>query len=490
MTNPVTGAPAQRQASAKRPSLPPDRSQTESEVGGGFAAPVAYQRAHHAPATLAAGDVAALQRTAGNQAVHDLLQRHAATDSGSLLRVGPVGDRYERQADRVAEQVSRGVSRAAPAHSPAASSVQRMGGSTGAPMTPALSQSIRATRGGQPLDEGVRARMEQQFGSSFADVRIHANPHADQLNCSLDARAFTNGKDIFFRSGEYQPGTQDGDRLLAHELTHVVQQANGTVQRDIIQGAPTVDTNGGTWTANVYRTVEDGAEIELEFAPNDTVNAKKIGLIQTSLKIEKGVNYDTSARQRYEAKDPTLMPAQARKAQRSDGTRHIDRHIQKNNPIYGAEDLQQGEGVGATKMGKLNVGDKAMQKGTYQNYQLGYRYKSFFGLKTNKRSAKLYDMPQLPGATAALAKDGNAKSEMTFETAAVAIAGAQSGTYYGSVEWGWKLDDAGTGVELINFAKKSDGNPSQEFQTTASNWNAGEFSQGFANPQIPLPPPD
>lgn len=388
----------------------------------------------------------------------------------------------------MAEQITRGSGTSGTPVAHAASSVQRMGESTGTPMTPQLSQAIQSTRGGKPLDRHVQAHMEQQFGSSFANVRIHTNPHADQLNRALDARAFTKGTDIFFRAGEYQPGTQGGDRLLAHELTHVVQQANGTVQRDVIQRVPTVTTNGGTWTANVYQTVDDGAEIELEFAPNDTVNAKKIGLIQTSLKIEKGKNYDVSARSDYEA-GKWQPDAQKRKAQRSDGTRHIDRHILKNNPIYGADDLKQGESLSKTKKGKLNYGGDSMKKGTYQNYQLGYRYKTLSGLKTNKRSAKLYDMPQLPGASSALAKNPAEKSEMTFETAAVAIDGAQSGTYYGSVEWGWKLEDSGRGVELIAFSKKSDGNPTQEFQNTATNWNAGEFDTGFANPQIPLPPP-
>ena len=485
MTSHLTTAPSRQQVPHRRTPMTPTRPQTDSAPQ----ASTAYQHAQYAPNTLTSGDIAALQRTAGNQAVHDLLQRRSAPPKRPNLRVGPVGDRYERQADRVAEQVTRGLNNDMPSVSSVATGVQRMGESSGAPMTPELSQAIQSTRGGRVLDKPVRARMEQQFGRSLADVRIHTNPRADQLNRSLDARAFTKGNDIFFRSGEYQPGTQAGDHLLAHELTHVVQQANGTVQRDVIQRVPTAVTNGGTWKANVYQTVDDGAEIELEFEPNDTVNAKKIGLIQTSLKIEKGRNYDTQARADYEAGN-FQMPAQKRKAQRSEGTRHIDRHIQKNNPIYGAEDLKKGEGVSATKMGKLNVGEQAMKKGTYQNYQLGYRYKSFFGLKTNKRSAKLYDMPQLPGASAALAKNATEKSEMTFETAAVAISGAQSGTYYGSVEWGWKLDDPGTGVELINFTKKSDGNPSQEFQNTATNWNAGEFDEGFANPQIPLPPPD
>src|SRR5690606_29884735 len=150
-----------------------------------------------------------------------------------------------------------------------------------------------------------------KFGTSFANVRIHTNQRADQLNRALDARAFTKGNDIFFRKGEYKPGSAGGDHLLAHELTHVVQQSTGTVQRDVIQRAPTVDTDGGTWKANIYQAVADGAEIQLDFMPNNTVNATKIGLIQTSLKVEKGKNYDTLAQQQFNS-GVSLLPVQKR----------------------------------------------------------------------------------------------------------------------------------------------------------------------------------
>jgi ribonuclease HI len=66
--------------------------------------------------------------------------------------------------------------------------------------------------------------MDRAFGSDFSGVRVHTDDRADRLNRSLDARAFTTGKDVFFRQGEYQPGSPAGNKLLAHELTHVVQQ--------------------------------------------------------------------------------------------------------------------------------------------------------------------------------------------------------------------------------------------------------------------------
>jgi hypothetical protein len=87
----------------------------------------------------------------------------------------------------------------------------------------------RERGGGQLLDEGVRAQMGQAVGADFSDVRIHTSVESDALNRQLGARAFTTGQDIFFREGAYQPGSSAGQELLAHELTHVVQQGSGPV---------------------------------------------------------------------------------------------------------------------------------------------------------------------------------------------------------------------------------------------------------------------
>jgi hypothetical protein len=90
-------------------------------------------------------------------------------------------------------------------------------------------QAIQSQLGsGQPLDSGVKARMEGTFGHSFSQVRVHTDGKAAALSSSLNARAFTIGSDIAFAAGEYQPGTVIGDALVAHELAHVVQQG-GTI---------------------------------------------------------------------------------------------------------------------------------------------------------------------------------------------------------------------------------------------------------------------
>ncbi len=104
---------------------------------------------------------------------------------------------------------------------------------------PEIEQSIQSARGGgQALDSGARGKMEPAFGADFGGVRVHADGQADTLNRALSARAFTTGQDIFFKQGEYSPGSSSGRELLAHELTHVVQQNGSQVQTKLSLGVP------------------------------------------------------------------------------------------------------------------------------------------------------------------------------------------------------------------------------------------------------------
>jgi len=96
---------------------------------------------------------------------------------------------------------------------------------------PDVERAIESSRGGgQSLDRGVQAQMGQALNADFSGVRVHTDAGADGLNQSLSARAFTTGRDIYFRQGEYNPGSSSGRELLAHELTHVVQQNPDKVQ--------------------------------------------------------------------------------------------------------------------------------------------------------------------------------------------------------------------------------------------------------------------
>ncbi len=95
-----------------------------------------------------------------------------------------------------------------------------------------ISGHLRQARGGgRQLDDSTRSFMESRFGRDLSQVRVHTDPRADTLNRRLKARAFTNGNDIYFRQGQYDSARSDGLKLLAHELTHVVQQRGDLVPR-------------------------------------------------------------------------------------------------------------------------------------------------------------------------------------------------------------------------------------------------------------------
>ncbi|GIM96623.1 eCIS core domain-containing protein [Paractinoplanes toevensis] len=138
----------------------------------------------------------------------------------------PTGDRAHEAP--VAEPPVKGA--AAPvAAGPGNLAVARMlGGHSGAPADAPVEQGVDAERGrGAPLPDEARAGLEQHLGADFGGVRVHTGPGADALSRSIDAEAFTTGSDVFFRAGRYDPDSTAGRGLLAHELTHVVQQTSG-----------------------------------------------------------------------------------------------------------------------------------------------------------------------------------------------------------------------------------------------------------------------
>jgi outer membrane protein OmpA-like peptidoglycan-associated protein len=96
---------------------------------------------------------------------------------------------------------------------------------------------LQRTGSGQPLESGVMEFMETRFGEDFSEVRVHTDTHTAQTAQRLNAVAYTVGRDIFFGSGQYHPQTMEGKQLLAHELTHVVQQQHG-IQRQQVGGIP------------------------------------------------------------------------------------------------------------------------------------------------------------------------------------------------------------------------------------------------------------
>jgi len=172
------------------------------------------------------------------------------------LTVGPPGDAYEREADRVADAVMRMPEPEGRVQRVCAECEEEMHRQP-APeeedeeklqakempgqvpeVTPDLESRFTALQGsGQPLPSSERAFFEPRFGQDFSSVRIHSGPEAADLAQRVQARAFTLGHSVVLGKGEDRPGTTAGRQLLAHELTHVVQQS-GTAGLARLAGDP------------------------------------------------------------------------------------------------------------------------------------------------------------------------------------------------------------------------------------------------------------
>jgi hypothetical protein len=131
--------------------------------------------------------------------------------------------------------------------------------------------------GGSPLPKTTNQFMSNAFGTDFNHVRIHNDSGADQMNKDVHAKAFTHGSDIYFKSGQYSPESSEGKRLLAHELTHTLQQDNGT-QRQIQRLGPAFGpavSGPSDWESQVRaatNSAQKAALIQSVVGSNVTVN--------------------------------------------------------------------------------------------------------------------------------------------------------------------------------------------------------------------------
>src|SRR5262245_3164109 len=94
---------------------------------------------------------------------------------------------------------------------------------------PSPVREVVGSGGGSSLEPGARSFLEGRMGADFSDVRVHTGPKADESARSINAQAYTVGSDVVVRSGAYEPDTPSGRHVLAHELTHVMQQKAGPV---------------------------------------------------------------------------------------------------------------------------------------------------------------------------------------------------------------------------------------------------------------------
>ena len=142
------------------------------------------------------------------------------------LEMTEPGDHDEREADAMARAIVSGGKIA-----------RKISGGSSSSSGIAVSQQMESQLsqlqgGGRPMPEGLRNMMESGFGQDFSQVRLHTDSEAANMSSSIHAKAFTLGNDIYFNHGQFSPETTEGQRLVAHELTHVVQ-GTGKVGREV-----------------------------------------------------------------------------------------------------------------------------------------------------------------------------------------------------------------------------------------------------------------
>ncbi|EOR94494.1 hypothetical protein ADIARSV_2340 [Arcticibacter svalbardensis MN12-7] len=160
------------------------------------------------------------------------------------LTVGAPDDPLEREADAVSDQIMRmpenSFIQRKCAHcqeeeekaqrkplSSTITQIQAQGADT-SKVSDGVSSEIASSRGGgSSMDSQTNSFMSSRFGTDLSHVNIHTDDRSSQLSQSLNAKAFTVGKDIYFNHGQYQPNSSEGKKLLAHELTHTIQQGQG-----------------------------------------------------------------------------------------------------------------------------------------------------------------------------------------------------------------------------------------------------------------------
>jgi hypothetical protein len=129
---------------------------------------------------------------------------------------------------------------------------------------------------GAPLGSDVRAKMESKLGADLSSVRVHTGGDSAKAASDFGARAFTVGSDVHFNAGQFAPGSKEGDKLLAHELTHVVQGQRSGVQRKADEGTEKTDgydAQGGEAKGAEVSQPEEPAEKEADAVSEQVAGA-------------------------------------------------------------------------------------------------------------------------------------------------------------------------------------------------------------------------
>jgi hypothetical protein len=444
-----------------------------------------------------------LRRSIGNQAAQGMLQGRAEELEAGSTSVA--ASHFGHDFSRIP------VHGNAPPNTQLRPMEKSLGDYEGIAAPPTVHKALHSSS--QALDPAMRGFMESRFGHDFSRVRIHTDARAYESADALRARAYTIGDDIVFSRGAYAPGTGRGRFLLAHELAHVVQQRNirpslqakleigdpfdraeheadavahaalattHMPQAEAVRYIPRIsaqslshpvlrrvpqDTWGGTFDTDRYKLLGPepdksggsryGIDIQISFKPNDKVDAEKIALVQTAQTLLDGKPVSVHADKKNDVTPSRMIP----EFESGQGT-HIDAQPESRTPLYGMADPTKGNELADSGTGRL--------------MQLGSRRP---GVKPE--NAIIVDR-------SGLSVPNRSEGSQLFETTALAIAGAQKGAFYGSVQWGWKKSADEKKATPIEFLRYSKDVPSSEFKQAAELWNASKTSEGKDTIDLPL----
>ena len=362
--------------------------------------------------------------------------------------------------------------------------------SDSAGVPPIVHDTLRSQ--GQQLDATTRALMQARFDHDFSHVRVHTDARAAESAQAVNALAYTVGSDMVFGAGQYSPATPSGKRLLAHELTHVLQQEGAahtqpetleldapgdayereadTVAAQALAGAGAdvrgisklslrrmqrqrrQDTHAGMFEMTRHTPLggptfspQAQYDVRIEFFPFPVVNCKEIAFTQTLVPRLGAAFVHPNVEQSRRA----LTAAEG-----TPGV-SIDRMTGRTQPFYGAD----------------NPGTAAAN--------------THFGSRVSGHApdrAWMTDLPGYPGTGGVNRPAGVAWSQH-FETCAICKRGTDVNAYYGCVSWGYDVDATDHFIEAP-FRQVSRGTPSTDFLAAARKWNA---QAAPATVDLPIP---
>lgn len=362
-----------------------------------------------------------------------------------------------------------------------------------------IQQEIFNAKGsGEKLTQTERKLGGEHSAGQLEDVRIHTDNRAAELAKSVNAKAFTYGKDIFFGNGQYNLTTTEGKQLLSHELVHTGQNSGWGLP--CIQRIPQ-DTLWGTFEDITYdeQTLNLGTKkkpdkqgiginIYMKFKPMPGLDAEEIGMTQ----IAKGYIGGHTGKNISDIGEKTrrkhfITPESSSGISEVHGEEeegfHIDQGQKNVSPIYTTEGTSKkikSLADGPNSWPATAVYDK---KGVVTGYvgwgKYGYPQKT-----GEDRNAELLDTPTFG--------DVIPDAGQLFETTALVTKGALAGTYLGSVKWGWTRTaaDATNPVGVFTkhpFELASKGAASTTFLKAAAQWNISQTSKKEETIDLPLP---